>query len=143
MNSLGNTTRSVFLKEAQSHKLHQEFTVAAGNSVKIGQPVKLNAAGEIVPAATGEKSVNIIGFSVHDAAATELATIAMKGYGIVWARANATQNAGPVAFKGMSIVAGETDYGKYGALAVALDDLAGWAIDSGDADDAIRVVLAS
>lgn len=144
MNILGNQTRSVFLKEAQSHKLHQEFTVATGNSVKHGQPVKLNASGDIVPAGASEAQQNIIGFSVHTAQAGEEATIAMKGYGIVYARANAdSQVAGPVAYKGMSAVSGEEAFAKYGAAAGTGADLAGWAIDAGDEDDTIRVVIAS
>lgn len=143
MNVLGAQTRSIFLKEVQSHKLHQEFIVADANTVKVGQPVKLNAAGEIVPAATGEFFRNIIGFSVHNAAAGETATVGMKAFGLVWARANAdAQVAGPVAYKGLSAVSGETDFGKYGAIdSIDFDDLAGWALDGGDEDDVIRVAI--
>src|SRR5690606_24799961 len=115
-----------------------------------GAPVKLDATGKIVTAAATEPYNNIIGVSIHKAGAGELATVAMKGYAVVWARANAdSQEAGPVAWKGMSAVTNETAFGKYGALAddtpagsatgvpivPAVNCLAGWALDAGDEDD--------
>jgi len=142
MNVLGTQTNSVFLKEVQSHKLHQEFIVAVGATVKVGQAVKLDNAGDIVPAATGEVRRNIIGFSIHNATAGETATIGMKAFGLIWARANAdSQNAGPVAFKGQSAVVGDEDYGKYGAIDGTGTDLAGWALDAGDEDEQIRIAI--
>jgi len=139
---LGDVTKSIFLK-SESHKLSQEFVVAAANTVKKGQPVKLNTAGDLIPAAANDLNHVIIGVSIHDAAAGEVATVRMKASAIVWARATAALNAGPVAYDGVNGT--ETDFMNYDddiVVDATGNTTVGWALDdAGAANDVIRVAL--
>jgi len=134
----GEVTKTIFLKQIQAHKLHQEFAVATGNAVKKGQAVKLNTAGEIVPAIAGELMGKVIGYSVHDAAAEELATIGMRAFTIVWAQSAGALDAGPVK---IGAAGADPIYATYVATALETD-VVGWALDSAaGADEMIRVAL--
>jgi len=140
LTAMGGQTKTIFLNEAESHKLHLAFTVAAGQTVKRGQPVILNADGDILPPGTLDGTLNpqIIGYSVHNAAAGEEATIAMRGYCVVFAVAAAAQNAGLVSYNGLGT---DTDYTKYAAEATAAESN-GWSLDKATAaQEMIRVVL--
>lgn len=137
--AIGQQTKTIFLNEAESHKLHLAFTVAAGQTVKKGQPVKLNNAGEILtPALDGSENHLIIGYSIMNTAAGEECTIAMRAYAVVFAVSAASQNAGPVSFNGFGT---DTDYTKYGAESTPAE-VGGWALDSATAaQQLIRVAL--
>jgi len=144
MNILGTETKSVFLKQIQAHKLHQEFIVAPAQTVRVGQPVKLNATGEITAVAANDNASVIIGISVHNAAAGETATIGMKAVAIVWARsAAAITTARPVKFSGVNGV--EAAYGNYSNVAEDGSEnilLVGWALDPASAiNQTIRVAI--
>lgn len=120
-----NITRTIYLKGAEAHKLHQAFMVAAGSTVHVGQPVKLNAAGEVVPAADAEPAMNIIGYSVHKGTEGDEVTIAMKAYALVYVKPNAAVVAGPVQYNGVNTV--ENIYGSV-AVTSSSETLMGWCI---------------
>lgn len=139
LTKFGEKTQTIFLKHIENHKLHQEFEVAPGVEVKIGQPVILNTDGEIEPAGAAAPAHTIIGYSIHNAGEDDVATVGMKAYAIVWAYPNAAVDAGPVAFEAIS-----TTDDKYMSYAAAVDGttLAGWAIDPATAaGDRIRVAV--
>lgn len=139
-NILGDITKSVFLKEVESHKLHQEFEVNMGATIKRGQPVKLSGAGEkIEAAASGEANINIIGYAIMDGAAGELVTVGMRGFAIIWAEATAIGVAGPVKYTGFN---GTSLLHKFDTGTVTAANHTGWALDDAAAiGDSIRVVL--
>jgi hypothetical protein len=95
--TLGSVTKSVFEHLPEAHKLHLEFTVAAAQAVRKGDPVVLAANGNVQAAASAAPGYTVIGVSLHDGAAGEFVTIAMKGYCVVNAEAAAASlNAGAV-----------------------------------------------
>lgn len=138
---LGEKTKSIFLKGPENHKLHHEFEVAAGQTIKKGQPVILTADGEVSPAGTAAESTTIIGYSVHNGAEGELVTVAMKAYIIVWAMPKAAVIAGPVAYDGMNTT--DEEYNSVAAVALDAESTTmGWALDAATApDEPIRVAL--
>ena len=135
--AMGDKSKTVFLKGVESHKIHHEFEVAVGAAVKVAQPVKLNADGLVVPAAAGDGDA-IIGYSIHDGAAGELVTVAMRAFVIVYAMTSAAVNAGPVKYEGVSTE--DADYMLY--TNVGTGSAVGWALDKATvADELIRVAL--
>jgi len=48
LTAIGDSAQTRILKH-ESHKLHHEFTVKAAFAARIGQPMKLDAAGTVVP----------------------------------------------------------------------------------------------
>lgn len=156
LTAFGQETHTIFLKGVEAHKLHHEFAVATGSTIKRGQPVVLTADGEVKPATSGEKAHKIIGVSIHNGKEKELVTVAMKAYGVVYAMPNAAVDAGPVAYDGLN--GSQTDpaqpgfntatdgttgiYSSYKAGSADGSDLAGWALDKAeDANDLIRVAI--
>lgn len=95
--TLGTETVSRFKNEAEAHKLHLEFEVETGQTVKAGDQVKLANNGKIQLAATAEPLVNVIGVALKNGAAGERVTVAMRAYCTVVGEAGAASlNAGPV-----------------------------------------------
>lgn len=92
--SLGGTTRLVFMEEPEPGKLHIEFEAAA--TLKKGQQVKLNDDGQIVALGAGEALYFCIGVLIQDVDSGERATVACRGYAMIIARAGAAIVAGPV-----------------------------------------------
>jgi hypothetical protein len=92
--TLGSVTRLVFVEEPEPGKIHLEFEAAA--ALKKGQQVKLNAAGKIVALGAGEFRHQCLGVLIQDVADTERATVAVRGYCVVIARAGAAIATGPV-----------------------------------------------
>ena len=92
---ISSTPKTPIFK-SESHKLHDAYEVKAGNSVKTGQPVKLDPTGTIVPAGAAETNVNIIGIAIMDGAAGDTVTVMTKGYAIIWCEAEGAVVAGPV-----------------------------------------------
>ena len=137
-NNLGTETESVFLKEIESHKLHQEFEAAG--VIKRGQPVALTGVGEKVAAAgTAAANINIIGYSVHDAEAGDLITVGMRGYAIIWAEAATIGVSGPVKYDSFN---GTTEKNVFDTDTVTAADHMGWQIDDAAAiGDEVRIVL--
>lgn len=137
---LGEQTKTIFLKGIENHKLHQEFEVGAGQTIKKGQPVILDTDGTVKPAAATEKTNNIIGWSIHDGAAEEFITVGMRAMAIVWASPNGAVDAGPVAYNGMNITDGM--YNAFKAIGDDDDALAGWQLDKATAkDEMVRVAV--
>ena len=95
LTAIGDSAQTRILKH-ESHKLHHEFTVKAANSVRIGMPVKLDAAGTIVPLVLTDEEHLCIGYCMQDAAADEYVTVAMRGYTILFAETQGALAAGPV-----------------------------------------------
>lgn len=139
LTAFGGPTKSIFLNEAESHKLHLAFTVANGQTVKKGQPVKLNADGLILPCATdGSEAKAMIGYSIQNAAAGEECTIAVKGYAVIYAMSAASQNAGMVSYNGVNGTDG--NYTNYATSVAA--NMNGWSMDKATAaNQLIRVIL--
>lgn len=142
---LGSNSKTIFLKGPESHKLHHQFEVATGQSVKKGQPVILNTDGTVQVAAANQVAKNVIGVTIHDGGAGDLVTVAMKAYTIVWGTSAAALNAGPVKYVGVNGTDG--DYMNYAAADAAADaysDVVGWALDqSAAADELVRIALAN
>lgn len=95
--TIGSATVSRFLNEVEAHKLHLEFTVAAGQSVNAGDQVIFANNGTVQSAGTAAAVNTVIGVALHAAAAGEKVTIGMRPYCVVIAEAAAINlNAGPV-----------------------------------------------
>lgn len=140
MQLLGDKTKTVFLKGIESHKLHHEFQVAAGETIKVGQPVVLNSEGEVVPAAAAAKAGTVIGYSIHEGSAGEFVTVGMKAMAIVWASPGAALDAGPVKYAGLNTT--DNTYNNFTAASADYSDLVGWALEDAEAaDELIRVAI--
>lgn len=139
---LGEQPRTIFLKGIESHKLHQEFEVSDGATVKKGQPVILHTDGTVKPAPADADVYTIIGYSIHNGGAGDLVTVGMKAFTIVFASSNAAINAGPVQYKGLhATLAGGNFYNQFANSSTAAKVI-GWALDKADdGGDIIRVAL--
>ena len=137
--SLGSTTLSTFLNEVEAHKLHLEFEVAAAVTVRKGGPVKLNAAGQVVPlVALDNYEQECIGVSIHEGEATELVTVGMRGYACIWAETQGALSAGPVEWANYDAASTRHEY----IVASSEARMCGWNLDqAAAADAAIRVVV--
>lgn len=140
LTSFGEKTKTVYLNGIEAHKLHLEFNVGTGSTVKKGQPVVLNSDGTVRPIAgtAGADAAAIIGYSVHDGAAGELITVGMRAFAVVYAEAGAALNAGMV----MAIATAPTDpmYVRY--TQGAATTMNGWALDdAAAAGELIRVAV--
>lgn len=152
LTKLGQTTKTLFIKGPESHKLHHEFEVAEGAEIFRGQQVTLNEDGQVVPvtftvdevteAITTTPKYKIIGVSIHNGKAGEMVTIAMVAYVIIYAEVEDELDAGPVRYKGMSAT---DDGNEVHPIYVSAPDAAtttGWALDKGEeAGDIVRVAL--
>lgn len=134
----GEKTKSIFLKNIEAHKLHQEFEVAEGETIKKGQPVALNDDGEVI-SATALDAYKVIGISIHDGTEGQFITVGMRAFSIVWAKPAAALVAGPVTYNGQNTV----EDGIYGTYIAATDatKLHGWALDNVAANGRTRVAL--
>lgn len=145
LTKFGEKTKSVFLNEAESRKLHLAFEVAEGEEIKKGQPVVLTAEGHVKPAnSDGSDYKAIIGYSVQNAEAGDECTIAVRGYATLFAMSGAAVQAGPVRYSGMNTTDGM--YTNWENVAAGDDDdyagMHGWALDEAEGEDEpIRVVI--
>ena len=95
--SLGSVTKSVFEHTPEAHKLHMEFVVAAGQNVYKGDLVVLATNGRVQAAGAAVGAFAVLGVAIHDGAAGEFVTVAMRAYAVVNGEAAAaTLNAGAV-----------------------------------------------
>jgi hypothetical protein len=149
LSSLGKVTKNTILKSTP-HKLHEEFTVASANTVYQGQPVKLNAAGEVAVWATGDGDALLLGYAMCQtpAAAGELVTIAVRGFMTIMCITSAAVNCGPVQYGSYDTstdIGGTTGYNVVATATVTSGVAAsqiGWALDLADSsNDLIRVLL--
>lgn len=125
MHTLGNTTESIFEHTPEAHKLRIEFEVAAGQSVHKGDLVVLTAAGTVQAAAAAAPRYTIVGVSIHDGAAGDFVTIAMKAACVVLnAEGNAAVPPGPCQLGAWNAGTGNREYGPdAGASTEAKDSL--------------------
>ena len=137
LTKFGGTSKTIWLKGPEAHKLHNEFEVAEGE-VKVSQPVILDAEGKVKAAPAGTKKNLIIGYSIHNGKADELVTVVMVGFAMIYAKPAAAVTAGPVKTGVMN--SGDNAYLSVANTTDATDQM-GWAIDAGDANDIVRVVL--
>lgn len=115
---LGQVTTSTFLN-MESHKLHLAFSVdpaLATPGIIEGQPVKLNAAGQITPLLAADDARLAIGISIMAFDVTQInsptfrhmeCTVAMRGYCVINAEVGATAVVpGPVKYAGYNATTG-------------------------------------
>lgn len=147
LSTLGSKTKNIVLN-SEEDKLSLEFAVAAANTVKIGQPVKLNAAGEVLPWAKADGVHTLIGFAISDAAAAELVTIRTKGFMVVFAISLGALNCVPVtynSFDSATDIGGTTGYMVVEGLGTGGSDTTqhmGWCLDvAAGANGLVRVLL--
>jgi hypothetical protein len=142
----GNTSTTIYKKNG--NEIHQEFVVAEGEDLALGQPVELNTNGTVEPlGAASVVETACIGMSLHKAAAGVIATVMVRGRAIIYARAAADVDAGPVKFSGTVVDADVLPQGQVntfenlGGGEAALH--VGWSLDSADEGGTIRVLLKS
>lgn len=137
--SLGSVSTTLFLK-SESHKLHQEFEVATGQTVYKGQPVILTTTGTVQAAADAGANAPhvVIGICIHDGAAGDLVTVRMKAQAITWGEAGtASLNAGPVLYYAYNTT---TNMVEVDDASVTAANVCGWALDAATADgDSVRI----
>lgn len=128
--SFGKKTHHV-LHKAESHKLHESFSVLSGGDVRVGMPVKLVTTEDftVAPLAAADNKNLCIGVAIHDTAFAEAAansvkntydsnkvTVMMKAFttvmGATAAAAAEPIVPGPVKFLGF--VAGTSDFPQKG-----------------------------
>lgn len=111
-----------------------------GNVYK-GQPCILTGVGEkIAPLASGSPYRNAIGFPIQDGTPGDLVTLVMKGFAVINAESSQESMVpGPVKVAGYDVDNARVKY----AIATADTDVAGWALDSGNTGDDIRVVISA
>lgn len=112
MYSTGSTTKNTFRNGPEVHKLHLEFTPAAGEVIHKGQPVVLEEDGTISGAVAASEEEDIIGVSIHEGSSAygDTVVIAMRAYTVIEAvngkvgvdaeTTIAEMLAGPVAYLG-------------------------------------------
>jgi len=137
------TVNIVYKKEAQ--KLHEAFTVASGETIHEGELVKLNAAGELIPAATGNQ-LEVIGYCITHkktfnapVSVVEELSVAMRGYATL--KASAKEDGllpGAVMYAGWDATNNRPYFSQN---SVTETTVAGWALIAGDQNDEIRVVI--
>ena len=138
LTKFGQASTTIWLKGPEAHKLHNEFEVAAGETVSVSQPVILDEDGLVKAAPAGTKKNLIIGYSIHNGKEKELVTVAMVGFTMIYAKPTTTITAGPVKNGLMNTT--DPAYLSVDNTVDATDQF-GWAIDAGDAGDKVRVVL--
>ena len=138
LTAIGDSAQTRILKH-ESHKLHHEFTVKTGSAARIGQPMKLDANGTVVPMVLLNEEHLCIGYAMIDAAADEYVTIAVRGYTILFAE---TQGA---------LVAGPVQYDDFGSQPLDLPEFVvaatnavtvGWCLDqAAGANELVRILV--
>ena len=151
--SLGDVTQNIFEEGPEAHKLHMEFVVATGSSVRRGIHVKMNATGEVVEASADDDAGEVIGVAKFGAAADERVTIVMRGFAAVWALCGAASTVPGPAKLGAIIASATSDEATDPSLrkyintvspAVAVIDFSlfvGWVLTPGNDADSTLVVL--
>lgn len=135
--SLGNKTKNNGFLKVESHKLMNSFE--AGAAIKKAQPVKLNATGQVVPAAAEEALINIIGYAVFDAAEDEQATVVMRASSIAFVQATVAITPDQlVTYNGYDTT---TEYNRVKLANAAATNQIGWVLEP--AANAGDIVLAA
>lgn len=78
--TIGESKHAAFYQGPNNHSLRVSFKVATGETIYQGQPVSIDANGEILPStASDEKGVTSIGLALHDATEGEDVTVMTYG----------------------------------------------------------------
>ena len=149
-----NRQLTVYAKDPTAMFVFSGFLVTGGasqatitvandtNTIYQAMPVKLTTSGKIEPAGAAESPVNIIGTSIHKAFGGDEATVSMKAYMVIWAKAGtANLNAGPVKLHStpFDIANG---YVQVDDDSVTTANQYGWALDSAvNAGDMVMVAV--
>jgi hypothetical protein len=140
MNVLGGTSKTTFLA-IEPNKISQEFTADA--ALKVGQPVKLNTDGEVIPWAKADGLYQLIGYCYSQAAQGDLVTVFTRGWMVQYAMSNAALPGGPAtweAYDAATAIEGNTGYNKYGPAAGVADACAWNLTPAGAAGVLIRIL---
>jgi len=106
---------------------------------KKGMPMIFKTDGTVEPAGQDPNPFTVIGMSVHDHNAGELITVMCKGHAIIWAESQTDALVpGPVLYDSWNYTSG---FGEYDDASVTAANIAGWAIDTADDGDLIRVIV--
>ena len=145
----GNTSKSTILVGPEAHKLMLEFE--ASGDIYVGQPCKMHAdGGKVAPCVSGDPASAMVGISIHEgeSAYGEYVVLATRGYVVIKAQCDGAVTPGPVQYAGYD---GTTGYNKIADLAevatpaeaAALPESLhmGWALDAGENEDIIRVLV--
>lgn len=136
--TLGQKTKNNGFLKTESHKLHQAFSVATGQTIFKGQPVKMNANGEVVPAAVEEVKTNVIGFAMFGATEGQRCTVIMKSPSILFVEASDIFNCTNfITYNGYSV---GTEYNLVKTANADATNSIGWALDRAvAAGDILRI----
>jgi len=132
MNTLGNETKTLFLKGFSGQLPHEEFT--ANSAVKAGQLVKLTTDGQIDPIAAGNATTLAIGVALFDAGADETVTVCLRGIGIIYAEGSASMDAGIVKYASFTSGTGRNRFAAASATATVYTNSDNTATVTGTAD---------
>lgn len=149
-----NRQITVYAADQESVFFLSDWVVAAGgsqatvtlahdtNDVHLGQPVVLTSDGKLEPATSSHTKGAVIGISMHTSIGGEMATVEMKAMAIVFMEcATDSLNAGPVKLHANGRNS-STGYMEVDDASVDHTNQIGWALDSGDDGDVIRVAIA-
>lgn len=140
LTAFGGVSKTIFINEIESHKLHLAFEVAAEQTIKRGQPAKLDADGNAVPmAGDGSDAHQLVGYSIHNGKAGSIITLGVVGFAVVFAMAKTALVPGPVMYVGQN--ATDTDYSDYEDTGATAATMNGIALDVASAPNAIIRVL--
>lgn len=131
LTTIGDKSRTIFLTE-ESHKLHIEFTVEAGETIRPGMPVKLHTNGKIKQYVTGDVgTTDILGIAVHNAIAGQVCTVIVRGYLTLNAYSAAAISPGMAKIGGFYYDANTGEaYNTIATASVTLANFNGWVLDS-------------
>lgn len=138
--SLGTVTVNKGFLLTESHKLHQSFEVATGQTIYKASPVVLDATGKVELAGALEAKANVIGFAVFGALAGEEVTVVMKAASVAfYGSADTFTPANLIAYSGYN---GTTEYNEAVTAGALATNQIGWALDvAATIGDVVRVAL--
>lgn len=110
------------------------------NKVYAGMPVEMDSTtGKIQPVTVASCDLNCIGYAIQDGVEGELCTVALRGFGIIYARSASAMGYVPVKFDSYDETNG---YNKVEDGSVTVANQMGWSLDTATgADETIRVIL--
>jgi hypothetical protein len=136
-NITGSVTKSLFLNEVESHKLHLEFE--ASETIQAGSLVELDVDGRVSVATVATTGLTAIGIALQTRTVGQMVTIGCKGFAVIWAESNtAALVAGPVKWVTHNATTG---YHEFDDDTVTVANQYGWSLDAGDDGDVIRVLV--
>ena len=145
----GNTSKTTILVGPEAHKLMLEFE--ASGDIHVGQPCKMHTdGGKVAPCVSGDPASEMVGISIHagESAYGEYVVLATRGYAVIQAQCDGQVTPGPIEYTGYDATTGYTTVQDLAvvatpAAAAALPESLhmGWALDAGEDEDIIRVLV--